>query len=406
MTEYQFLLDQIPIQYDLFSLCVFASILLGILIFISILQNNKPENQALYFLGVGILLLSFIKLDFFLSYTGLMKYVLWLNNTSEVLVLLMVLCFYFFIQSLLEQKRIQLQKKWFHFIVPVLYFATQWGIYLQSNVLKLNNYITGFHPHLSPIIVEPSTSLWLDLAIITNAGFHELLIVFFLVYIFLTLKVIRKYNASLQKHFSKPKSKSLNKLEKYHFSIYAIGILIVTTIVTIIVFVQYSSDLGERYIMVFPMFVVFLLAYIMMSKSHFFDNSWLLEKYHTSGLNLPAGDVLQKITTFVEKEAYYLKKSASLKDLAAKLSLSPTYLSQVVNHQSRKNFNDFINQYRIEEAKKRLVDDAYKHLNIAGIGETVGFKSKSAFYAAFKKHTQFTPAAYTKAMKILQNPSK
>ncbi|MGB1241376.1 MAG: helix-turn-helix domain-containing protein [Chitinophagales bacterium] len=397
MTDYQSLLDQIPIQYDLFSLLIFSCILLGFLIFLTIIHNNKPENQTLFFLGVGVLMLSFVQIDFFLSYTALMKHVVWLNNTTEVFALLILPCFYFFIQSLLQQEKIQLQKNWVHGLVPFLYFVSQLGAYTQANTFKLSNYIFSFHPHLffTPVLNPPS--FWLDLAIAANNGFHELLIGFFLVYIFLSLKVIRKHNLSIKKHFSK--TKPSNKLEKYRFSIYAMGALIVTMIATISVFTHYASDLGEQYIMTFPMIAVFLLAYTMMSQSHFFDNSWLLEKYHTSGLNLPPTDILQKITAFVEKETYYLEKNASLKDLAAQLSLSPTYLSQVINNQSGQNFNDFINQYRIEEAKKRLIDDAFQHLNIAGIGETVGFKSKSTFYAAFKKHTQFTPAAYAKAAK-------
>ena len=60
------------------------------------------------------------------------------------------------------------------------------------------------------------------------------------------------------------------------------------------------------------------------------------------------------------------------------------------------NFNDFINQYRVEEAKIRLVDPEYSNLTVAAIGNSVGFTSKSAFYSAFKKHTQLSPSAFIK----------
>lgn len=397
MNNYNTLFEQIPVYYDLFALVTFASILIGLLIFITILFNNKPENQAIYFLGIGILILCLVEVDFFLCHTGLLKYVPWLYNSTEVGVLLLLPCFYFFVKNLLTQTKIQVQKDGLHLLIPLLYLFAQVGIHLQSNAFKLNHYIFGFHPNLSSIPIEVPTSTWYQLGSLVTSQFHELLILYFLIYIFLSSKVIRQYNVSIQKHF--PKNKSTKRRGKYRFSIYAIVALIIMAIVTTTVFASFTSDLGEKYIMVFLTGMIFILAYVMMSASHFFDNSWLLEKYHTSGLNLSPADILQKITTYVEAQQYYLKKDSSLKDLATQLSISPTYLSQIINKQTGQNFNDFINQYRIEEAKKRLIDDAYAHLNIAGIGETVGFKSKSAFYTAFKKNSPFTPAAYAKAIK-------
>jgi AraC-like DNA-binding protein len=52
---------------------------------------------------------------------------------------------------------------------------------------------------------------------------------------------------------------------------------------------------------------------------------------------------------------------------------------------------DFINTYRVEEAKKRLIDPAKKHYSILAIAEEVGFNSKSAFNLVFKKYTTHDP---------------
>ncbi|MCB0847277.1 MAG: AraC family transcriptional regulator, partial [Bacteroidetes bacterium] len=165
------------------------------------------------------------------------------------------------------------------------------------------------------------------------------------------------------------------------------------------VYVSFQSDLGEQYLMLIPLSVILGLSVLMMSGMPIFNKAWLLEKYHTSGLNISSSDILQEIIAHVEAEKYYLKSDGSLKDLAEELSLSPTYLSQIINTQAQQNFNDFINYYRIEEAKKRLMDKAYSHLSISGIGATVGFNSKSSFYSVFKKHTQLTPTAYIQSIK-------
>jgi AraC-like DNA-binding protein len=69
-------------------------------------------------------------------------------------------------------------------------------------------------------------------------------------------------------------------------------------------------------------------------------------------------------------------------------------LSQTINEQLRQSFSEFLNSYRIEEAKRRLRDPAFKHLSILGIAEDVGFNSKSSFNAVFKKHTNLTPSEF------------
>ena len=62
------------------------------------------------------------------------------------------------------------------------------------------------------------------------------------------------------------------------------------------------------------------------------------------------------------------------------------------------NYNHYINNKRIELAKERLVDPKFSHLTIEAIGESVGFKSKSAFYNAFKKISGISPFKFTKSI--------
>jgi AraC-like DNA-binding protein len=56
-----------------------------------------------------------------------------------------------------------------------------------------------------------------------------------------------------------------------------------------------------------------------------------------------------------------------------------------------------VNTYRVEEAKRKLVDPSRKHYSLLAIAEEVGFNSKSAFNTAFKKQTSMTPSEFRKA---------
>jgi AraC-like DNA-binding protein len=99
----------------------------------------------------------------------------------------------------------------------------------------------------------------------------------------------------------------------------------------------------------------------------------------------------------METEKPFLSSDLSLFSLANQLSVSAHNLSFIINEYSGENFNQFVNRYRIEEAKKLILNPKMKHLNILGIGYEVGFNSKSTFITTFKKLTNQTPNEYKKS---------
>lgn len=94
----------------------------------------------------------------------------------------------------------------------------------------------------------------------------------------------------------------------------------------------------------------------------------------------------------------YRDDALSLQTLAKKINVTPHILSQVINEQLNKNFSDFVNGFRIDEAKK-LLEEADEDTSILQICYDVGFNSKSAFYRAFKKFTDMTPSQFQKNLK-------
>lgn len=84
----------------------------------------------------------------------------------------------------------------------------------------------------------------------------------------------------------------------------------------------------------------------------------------------------------------------TLGKFAGSISLTPHVVSRVINEQFSCNFNDLINSYRVEEAKKMLGDAAMKNFTVASIAYDCGFNTLSAFNAAFKKFTGLTPSGF------------
>ncbi|WP_348740587.1 AraC family transcriptional regulator [Tenacibaculum sp. 190524A05c] len=90
----------------------------------------------------------------------------------------------------------------------------------------------------------------------------------------------------------------------------------------------------------------------------------------------------------------FLDNLLSLETLANELRVSTSQLSKLINEQSSKNFNQLINEYRIEYSKDLLQNNDYDQYTITSIALESGFNSKSTFYTAFKKHTGVTPTQF------------
>ncbi len=105
---------------------------------------------------------------------------------------------------------------------------------------------------------------------------------------------------------------------------------------------------------------------------------------------------VERIEELMKNEKIFTDNTLCLYQMAHKLKMPRNILSSIINNHYSKNFYQFINEYRIEEAKKMLLNPKYNHLSIEGIAQTVGFNSKSVFNPIFKKITGVTPSEFRK----------
>ncbi len=121
------------------------------------------------------------------------------------------------------------------------------------------------------------------------------------------------------------------------------------------------------------------------------------QKYKTSSLEESRADGIKKqLLYLLEVEKIFTGEELSLKSLAQKMKVPGHHLSQVINEKCGKNFFELINSYRVEEAKRQLIDPKNKGKKIIDILFEVGFNTKVAFNNAFKKFTGMTPSQYRK----------
>lgn len=93
---------------------------------------------------------------------------------------------------------------------------------------------------------------------------------------------------------------------------------------------------------------------------------------------------------------YYTNPDLDIRTLSRQLQLPYHELSSYINQHFGQNFNTFINALRIQEVVSALETQQHQSYTIMGLAQKAGFKSASAFYAAFKKEKGTTPSAYLK----------
>ncbi|CCH54348.1 response regulator receiver protein [Fibrisoma limi BUZ 3] len=103
----------------------------------------------------------------------------------------------------------------------------------------------------------------------------------------------------------------------------------------------------------------------------------------------------QKLLTLMANEKPYLEPELSLSDLARRMHTNSSVLSQVINVGTSRNFNDFVNEYRVEEFKQQVNNPDNAHLSLLGIALECGFNSKATFNRAFKKFTGVSPKEFS-----------
>lgn len=132
-----------------------------------------------------------------------------------------------------------------------------------------------------------------------------------------------------------------------------------------------------------------------LTSSNSVDTTARKASYSKSGLTPEkVKSLAHRLKTYMETEKPFLNEDLSLPLLAEQSEISRPYLSQIINQEYQMNFYDFVNRYRVEEAKERLISEDHKHLSVLGIAFDCGFKSKSSFNRYFKKYSGVSPSEF------------
>lgn len=155
----------------------------------------------------------------------------------------------------------------------------------------------------------------------------------------------------------------------------------------------------NTYLLLVVAFLFYFIAFKLLSKDNDLLPKTEINKYKNSNLNPKLIEQYKtQLINAMEVDNMYLNGKLSIHDVSEKLHIPRQYISEVLNEHMSTSFQDFINQYRVEEFVNRLKNDQNDHYTLLGIATDVGFNSKSSFNAIFKKSKGLTPTQYKKSL--------
>ena len=347
----------------------------GVLLALALLTtkaSNKTANRLLAALTLTISIVVSGAVLLTSNYVFLFPH---LSRIHQPFVFLAAPLLFLYIRELTSREQRFERKDFLHFIPFVACLIYLLPYYLQSRTEKINV--------LSLEYIQGSFGQWYYVR-------SALFITQALVYLILIVLLIIEYSRK-----AKERNSARDRAVLFEVRFFVIA----TAVLWFAVVLRYAIETTPNLLV--PLgasLLVYAMGYLKMRR----PEPWAVEdeqpsakKYEKSTLTSERSErYLDKLLQFMEKEKPFTDGDLTIQKLAEKLSIPANHLSQTINERLGQTFSDFINSYRIEEAKRKLLDPALKHLSVLGIAEEVGFNSKSSFNSVFKKYTNMTPSEF------------
>ena len=274
---------------------------------------------------------------------------------------------------------------------PFLYLFT---LAITNNQHKFSIY---YYLHLFPFVVFSILSFYPDSLLTTN--FYMIFNIHVFLYLFICVRAILAYQKNIKSYFS-----SIEKIN-FEWLLYIVGAFIIMWFIDFLAYYLLKLGIINSSILDWTNFLsilinltfIVILFFKALQEPQFLLASKVNSNDKYLGSNLSQElkkEQLKKLQDFFEENQPYLEPGLTISEVSDSIDISVKNLSQIINELLQKNFYDYTNSFRIDFAKKKLTDSNNEHLTIQEVFYDSGFNSKSAFNAAFKKHTHLTPTEF------------
>jgi len=379
------------IAFTLKSVFFLIGVTQGVFLSFVLFSVKRGKTYANIFLALFILSFSLITFNDFLTESRLITEIPDLLMVFEPLLFVLGPLCYFYILSLTDIRWRFKAKDLIHFVPLLIALATLSFVYLLESREKLTLIMESYE----------ETDISIDI-------FSLIVAIQMIFYFYVVLKILKNHTEMAKAFYSDQKYVNLNWMRNF---IAINSVLWIIFAVTAIFGIKILADIND---ILFP-FAVYLIGYFGIKQPEilFADRTGnektsrqIITSWKDSDVLLSeaqANELASVLLQLMEKEKLFLINDLRLTDVAKKAGIPLYQISWVINNIFKKNFNDFVNEYRVEEFKKKLSNPDNNHLTILAIGMDSGFNSKATMNSVFKTHAKLSPSQYRKT-NTLKNP--
>lgn len=347
----------------------------GVLLALALLTTKAGRQTANRLLAALTLTISIAVSGAVLLTTNYVFAFPQLSRVHQPFVFLAAPLLFLYIRELTARERKFDRKDFLHFIPFLLCLIYLLPYYLKSSGAKIKILVSEY--------VQPEFGQWYYVR-------SAVLITQVLVYLVLIAVNIVRYSRSVKQ----------GKLSRDRAVLFEVRFFVIATAVLwCAVVLRYAMEtMPNLLVPLGASLLIYAMGYLKMRRPDAESserNELSVKKYEKSTLTSERSErYLDRLVNFMEKEQPFTDGDLTIQKLAERLSIPANHLSQTINERLGQTFSDFVNSYRVEAAKRKLLDPGSRHLSVLGIAEEVGFNSKSSFNSVFKKHTNMTPSEF------------
>jgi AraC-like DNA-binding protein len=358
------------------SIITFFVCILFAFFLLSIKSKNKISNKLFAtYLFLNAIMISAYFHNLFLS--GLTNFVIF----KALLAYLQMPILYFYVMSVCYSD-FKLKLRHLLHVIP----------YIIINII--------FTPRFYSKSIAARFELWKDFNSIWEIIFMNISIYLqFVLYIILIFFILNRYKRIYQQNFSDTASKTYVWL--FQFNIATAIFLLVFSLKDVTHYIDKENSLPTLQIIANVFSLIVVCWYVLKALKHpelfnSVNSKTKLISNHKEIEDTENSEEIKQLTSYMKNEKPYLNPSLSIRNLSEEIKMNSRDLSVLINQNLHQHFFDFINEYRINEAKEILRNPSKKEFTILEILYEAGFNSKSSFNTAFKKHTGLTPTEFRK----------
>jgi len=209
------------------------------------------------------------------------------------------------------------------------------------------------------------------------------------------LKLVTSYNKQIANFYSNLESRSMLWVNYILYS------LVIASTASITFTIIGRSFFMESDLLLFFPSVIFSVLLFLIGLLGYMQNHTVVdleiekrESEYADTKNYNTNKLNDNILELFENDAVYKNHDLKITQISKILHTNRTYISKHINNEFSCTFNDFVNRYRIEEAKKLLTDDLSKNYSLNYISEKAGFGSMGSFMRVFRDMVGITPGQF------------